>query len=41
MNAAFAVRFGPPVFFFDPLAAFLAEPVLAVAVAFLALFFAM
>jgi len=39
MNAAFAVRFRPPVFFFDPLAAFLAEPVLAVA--FLALFFAM
>src|SRR6187200_35607 len=24
MNAAFAVRFRPPVFFFDPLAAFLA-----------------
>jgi hypothetical protein len=24
MNAAFAVRFVPPVFFFDPVAAFLA-----------------
>jgi len=38
MNAAFAVPLRPLVFFFDPFAAFLA---VAVAVAFLAVFFAM